>query len=112
MIKTTGAEWKAFMADEWPPGLSLDIDDEFVRVDGLRPRQDVALEEYVPDDAVILIEAGVILDDEQPDRGTSLDSFFKKWRKQRDTVVMVVYAPRDKADTVKTAIKQAGGKIR
>jgi hypothetical protein len=108
-IKTTGAEFWRFYNDDkfWPEGAWHE--DTVVKVNG-EPVEDYT-RETMPDDALVVIDGGVIFLDADGDKSVNFDGHFRKWRKAQDTVSIVVECPTALADAVKAAIKAAGGKV-
>lgn len=112
MIKTTGAEWKAFnLADAYWGEFYLD--DEAITVNG----KEIDPYDYEPsklnDADEVKIDGGYVVDQAKgSDREYSLDTFFKRWRKQQTTEYLSVEVPKDKADAVRAAIVAAGGKVK
>lgn len=111
-IKTTGAEWRAFMADDdyWPIGTWYEEETVFIDGDEAPADFDPSLEEDLPGEVAVRVEGGVVYlrDGEQ---ATSLDAFFRKWRKAQSTARFIVECPKDKLDAVKAAVEAAGGKV-
>lgn len=107
--KTTGAEWKRFYNDKtaWPEGFWHD--DEIMTLNGEEPPEDWDLGE-VADTAALSILAGVVFNAEG-DSVASLESHFKKWRKQQNTASVAVEIPKDKLDELKALVKTIGGKV-
>jgi len=111
-VKTTGAEFKRFYNDAtfWPQD-AWHEDEEF-EVDGEPISEDLAIED-VPDNATVKITGGCVLGlpDRQDGEGLSLESFFKKWRKVQNTVVLVVECDKSILDSLKEAVRAAGGRV-
>ena len=105
-VKATGAEIQAFMKSDWD---ECWMDDYVFEINGTEIGSEFEEEELNPDDNVKII-CGEIYDGEMS-RLCSLESYFKKWRKKQAESVLVVNAPNDKLEAIKTAIEQAGGKI-
>lgn len=108
-VKTTGAEYKRFYADEsiWLKGMFHE--DEIITVDGKENDQYDLVVENMADAAVVNLAEGFVTDDDGSDFG-SMESFFKKWRKSQSTVSFIVECHKDKERHVRECIKQAGGK--
>lgn len=108
-IKTTGAEfWRFYNDDEfWPDGAWHE--DTVVTVNG--ETVDDYTREIVPDDALVVIDGGVIFLAADGNKTVNFDSHFRKWRKVQDTMSIVVECPTAVIDAVKAAIKAAGGKV-
>jgi len=112
MIKTTGAEWKAFNSDDkyWA---DFYLDDEVITVND----SDVDPYDYDPsklaDTDKVAIDGGWVTDQTPgSSKEYSLATFFKTWRKQQTTEFLSVEVPKEKADAVRAAIVAAGGKVK
>jgi hypothetical protein len=107
--RTTGAEYKRFMADDtwWPAGAYHE--DESIDVDGIALDGDTNVLD-LSDTAEIVIDGGIVFDANGSDLA-GFEAFFRKWKRAQSTVTMTVEVPRDKVDAVKRAIIKAGGKI-
>ena len=116
--KTNGAEFEAFYADqEW--WRDLIHDDTVIEVDGVEYGDDIdmpsidwlgEIEEgkaVLEPDSRVRILNGVVHRDQEGSRGESLDSFFQRWRKRRNTSRLVVEVDRDRAAEAKEAIGMA-----
>lgn len=107
-VKTIGAEFKAFYADEslWPKDSWHD--DASLSVDGVEQPDGIDVDN-LSDTAVVTIEGGFVkgIDDDEP----SLETFFKRWRKQQNTTIFTVSCDKSIVDAVKAAIRAAGGKV-
>lgn len=110
-VKTTGAEFKRFYNDPafWPDGAWHE--DEEIEVDGSPISEDLAIEE-VPDNAILKLTGGVVLGlPNDDDDGVSLETHFKRWRKEQNTVSFVVECDKKDADVLKTTIRTFGGRV-
>jgi hypothetical protein len=107
-IKTTGAEWNAFMGDDeyWSGGCWYD--DAEIEVDG-QDWQETDKDE-VPATAKVVVDGGCVYLDEHGERSTSFASFFRKWRKAQTTAFLSVSCPKEREAEVRAAIEAAGGK--
>lgn len=112
MIKTTGAEWKAFMSDEVYWG-ECAVDDEVTTVNGS------PVDEYefdlmsVADADKLTVDGGWVFDQAKGSaKEWALATFFRTWRKQQTTEFLSVEVPKEKADAVRAAIVAAGGKVK
>jgi hypothetical protein len=112
MIKTTGAEWKAFNADNayWA---EFCVDDEVITVNGH------AVDEYsfdvdtLADADKVTVDGGWVADQARgSDKEFDLATFFRRWRKQQSTEFLSVEVPKEKAAAVRAAIVAAGGKVK
>ena len=111
--KTTGAELKAFYADDafWQDGAWHD--DEEIVVNGVHRTSDQDINE-IDDATQVVVANGVVLglpginDDNAP----SFENHFKKWRKLQSKVFIVVECPKDIVGAVTAAIVAAGGKVK
>lgn len=108
--KTTGAEWKRFYADPqfWPEGAWHE--DEEVTIDGRTAGDDDDLS-MLNDTAAVTVAGGIVFVQANDDDGPTLEAYFKRWRKQQNTVFLAVEVPREKAEAVRAAIANAGGKV-
>ena len=110
MIKMSGAEWNKFYKDQEIWGNGQWHDDTVITVDG------VQVEEYeeLPDAANVTISGGVvILSGIDPDENSpSMETYFRRWKKNQTTIFLTVECPREKYESVTTAIKFAGGKCK
>lgn len=106
-IKTTGAEWKAFMDEPWPEDKAYD--DETVFVDGME-FDCMTPHERIPDASAVLVEGGVVDDGDGNSR--TLAAEFRAWRKRRDTVTMVVTCSKSAEELLRDAVRAAGGSIK
>lgn len=108
--KTTGAEFKRFYNDPkcWPQDKGDTWHEDEVVLSNGEP-----IEEYddIPDNAIVSVDGGIVFGPQWDGNEPSFETFFKRWRKQQDTVTIVVDAPKDKADAIKAAIKAAGGRV-
>jgi hypothetical protein len=113
-VKTTGAEYKAYMNESDPKWWSKDayMDDELLTVDGKSTsEQDNFDSSHLSDDAIVIIEGGTYHQSYDDDNPISLESHFKRWRKAQTTVRIAVEVHKDKLEALKAAIKLAGGKV-
>lgn len=112
MIKTTGAEWKAFNADT-PYWAEFYVEDEIVTVNGSRVDEYSDYIEALADADKVTVDGGWVADqDKDSDDGYSLNTFFKRWRKQQTTEYLSVEVSKDKVEAVRAAITAAGGKVK
>lgn len=104
-VKTTGVEFKRFYSDAkyWPVGSWHE--EETVLVDDCEIEDSY---DTIPDSSKVTVDGGIVFGQvDEP----SLETHFKRWRKEQMTSVFIVEAPIDKVDAVKAAIKAAGGKL-
>jgi hypothetical protein len=112
MIKTTGAEWKAFMNDSAHWGECC-VEEEIITVNGREVDPYSFDVETVADTDNITVDGGYVTDQAKDATGEwTLPLFFNKWRKAQSTAYLAVEVPKDKADAVREAIKTAGGKVK
>lgn len=112
MIKTTGAEWKAFNADStyWA---EFYHEDEEITVNGDRVDPYSFDAETLTGPEKVIVDGGWVADQaKDSDKEYSLETFFKRWRKQQTTEYLSVEVPKEKAQAVKAAIVAAGGKVK
>lgn len=106
-VKTSGAEWKLFYADQtaWPEGAYHD--DTMVSVNGVT-NPDIDLGAVVDTDLLEVHQGQVMFPD-----GHDLDlvDHFTAWKNAQSTSFVVFQAPNDKLDAIKAAIIAAGGTI-
>lgn len=112
--KTTGAEIKRFYTDPayWPEDDGNTYhEDEYVEVDGVPLAEDASIAD-IPDAAIVKIDGGIVFSDRwEPEQAPSFDTYFKRWKKEQNTVSLVVECDKSKLDAVMEAIKAAGGKV-
>ncbi len=112
-VKTSGAEFKAFYEDDkyWPNDFGQTYhEDECLSVDG-----EVFEEDYVsiPDDAKVTICGGIVYSPKwSRESAPSFETYFKRWRTLRDTVVVVAEVNKEQVEAVKDFIKSIGGKVK
>lgn len=109
--KTTGAEFKRFYTDPnfWPQDDDNTYHaEENVSVNGVVIEGDY---ENIPDDALVTIEGGIVFGPQWSDNEPSFETYFKRWRKQQSTIVIMVEVDRSKEESLLGAIKAAGGRI-
>ena len=107
-IRTSGAEYKAFIEDDeyWRSQKIEYVDDDLVSVNG---------EEWegenpdIPDAATVKVEGGILYSEEGPLR-TSYSSFFKKWKDLSVASFVVVRIPKSKEAELTAFIASIGGK--
>ena len=109
MIKTTGAEFKAFYSDPkwWPEGVFHE--EAEIIINGEQSDDDTDLY-AISDDAKISLKNGFVTNENGDDLG-SFENFFRKWRNKQKTMIIVAKVSRDKLDDVISAIKAAGGRV-
>lgn len=109
-LKIPAAEFKRFYNDPtyWPEDNGDTYhDDVLFAIDGVET-SDMETEK-LPDNAVVTIVYGGAVFGHG--NGVGLDTYFRRWRKEQDTVYLTVAVPKDKQDAVTAAIKAAGGKV-
>ncbi len=110
MIKTTGAEFKAFYTSDWDAFLNKNgcwVSDDTVVINNDSYCGDV---ELIPDDTTVRIETGVIMDNGNNEI-CDYQAFFRKWKKAQTTTMLVVQVPNDYVPFLKDAIKNWKGKV-
>ena len=113
MIKTDGATFKRYLADEspeaWPKDTYYDEDD--ILVDGENANeQDLDLAK-IADTAVVKINYGTVLMGGDSDRMIPMSTHFKRWLKKQTTTTLLVEVAIINADSMRATIKAAGGKV-
>lgn len=112
IVKTTGADLKAFYKDEryWidHKGGALWHDDVLLKING----EDVSEPDInsIADDAVIEILSGMIMSKDDSFR-ESLDEYFTKWKFAQTHTGVVCGIPRDKLEEFKVLVAEMGGKF-
>ena len=108
-VKTTGAEFKRFYEDPvfWPEDTWHE--DTVITVDD-NECEDIEVE-AINDSSIVVIEGGVLMGPQWEHEGPSLETYFKRWRKQQTTSTFLVQCDNAKLDAIKAAIKAAGGRI-
>jgi len=114
-IKTTGAEWKRFLADEAYWG-DFCVEEEVISVNGnCLPLDHGTNPKTVQDGDAVAIHEGVVCSQEyeegHPKEMHDLAQFFRAWRKKQTHVSFTVECKRDVADFIKTAVVARGGKV-
>jgi hypothetical protein len=106
-VKTNGAEFNEFYNDPnmWLSGIFHA--DVLITVDG----KEVDEYEDLPNEAIVTITGGWISNDGGQDLGT-MEAAFKRWRSKQGLAYMVVTCKREIADSVRDAVKLAGGKVK
>lgn len=117
-IKCTGAEFKAFYNDKhyWVPHdkgtTDRDYtwhDDQLITIDGNQDdERDIDL---IPDSAVVQITGGVVFGPVVGPSEPSLESYFRRWKREQTTTTMLVSCDKSVLDTLMAAIKAAGGRV-
>jgi len=106
MLRTSGAEWKAFCAS-LPEGWWHE--DDTITVDGKPDDGEMDLDN-VPDDAVMTISGGILHLDQEGKSGKSLEQTIRFWRKRSDVTRIVVEVSKAQENDVREAVEKAGGK--
>lgn len=111
--KTTGVEYKAYIAETdpkwWPEGSYMD--DDVVLIDGAAMDCSAFDLAALPDSAAVVIECGTYYSNGIDSDPIALETHFKRWRKAQTTVRFAVEVHRDKLEALKLAIKAAGGVV-
>lgn len=110
VTKTNGAEFKRFYLDGefWPDGTWHE--DELMTVDG--EVIDGGIEaETLSDEARITIDGGCVFGPQFNENEPSLEGYFKRWKKKQTTVTFIVECDITTAESVKAAVKSAGGRV-
>jgi hypothetical protein len=109
-VKTTGAEFKRFYSDpEWWPKSRWHEGEDVLLNDQPVDEFQVNLSD-VNDADKLAISGGWVSDNDGGDYG-SFENYFRKWRKKQTSVVIQVEVPKEKAESFKSAIRAAGGKV-
>ena len=107
MIKTTGAEFRAFYTDPaiWKEGVYHEDGIFLVGGEELDFSEDL---ESVPPNVVMKIDGGVIFDG---DERLDFEKVFRKWKKARTVVVLAIEVKRADEDAMTEAVKRLGGRV-
>lgn len=105
-MKTTGAQWSAYMAS-WPDGQWFDDSDE--TFNGISP--DEWGDKPIPPDAVVEFSYGVVFANQDDREGISLTRHFRRWLKAQSVDVLLCEVPKEKADALRQAVSALGGKV-
>lgn len=111
--KTTGAELKKFYNDStfWPTPGGAWHEDETIEVDGV-PLDEADIDS-IPDTVVVKVTGGIVLG-LGPEPGgdePSFEAYFKRWRRQQNTVTFLVSCDKAFAAGIKEGIKIMGGRV-
>jgi len=107
--KTSGLEFKAFYNDSkvWKNGRWHE--DEIVFINHhLVDEFDIA---KINDSDMVLIEGGVIYEEDGATEVGGFEGQFRKWKRNQDTTTLLVRAPNAKTEAIRAAIKAAGGTL-
>lgn len=107
MIKTTAAEFTAFLRDDWWWPEESYIDGESILFNGEKIDYDKISE--LPPESVIKIDGEIRGSDNR--ELCSLGTHLKRWRASKKFKFIVVKAPFDKLEDIKSFVESAGGKI-
>ena len=104
-MKALGAEIKDFYDNHFPEGYYHDDGIEMHDGDGRWLLKD--------EEKYDLGELGVIVpnDGNYPADAASFESFFRKWKKSRTTVTMVIEVKKEKAEELKKLLEGANVKV-
>ena len=111
MIKTTGAEFKAFYADKiaWPEDAWHE--GETITVDGeVDDDYDFDIEQ-IADAAKVTIEGGIVFKDDKATDGPTMESYFRAWRKRQNTATLSVTVDKAKESQLRELLKEFGAKF-
>ncbi len=111
MIKTTGAEFKAFYSDKtaWPDGSWHE--DDGITVDGVNAYDEDMDLTKVHDSSKITIEGGIVFKNDQATDGPTMESHFRAWRKRQNTATLSVSVDKAKEAQLRELLKEFGAKI-
>lgn len=109
-LKTTGAEYEAFLHDDdfWSQQGDAWLEDTEFEVDGSLTTE--LNEKGLKPEAQIKLLSGYVFSNKS-DEPVYLATFFRRWRKARNTTYLSVAVAKDKEQLVRDAILSAGGKI-
>lgn len=103
MIKTTGAEFKAYYNDPnaWPEGYWHE--DEELTIDGVQ--YDDWDADTIKDAAQIKLNYGVVYPE-----GRSMEQHFRAWRKAQSNRIVIISVPNEKESELKAFVSSIGGR--
>lgn len=109
-VKTSGAEFKTFYEDKtiWPEHIWHE--EETIMVDGEKLDFDFDVKLMRPT-AGIAISGGIVYGPWPEEDAPSFETYFKRWRRAKNTVFFMVQCPKDKAKSIQAVIKLNEGKI-
>lgn len=113
MIKTNGAELKAFLRDDWSKWSSGNYyEDDEIEINGnlIDGRSDELDLKDVENSAQVKILSGTVYD-EDCNEICSLETQFKRWKKRQTHETLVIEIPKDRVDALKNFVKQERGKV-
>lgn len=115
-VKMTGLEWKTYYSDISLWRGTFSHEDETLIVNGTEYNGDYYA---VSNFDIVELSGGRIykaldttMEPTYEYLPISMETHFKRWRSERNFVILAVKVSRDKLSTVKLAIKEAGGKIK
>ena len=110
-VKCTGSEWNAFYHDSefWPEDAWWD--DGEITVSGVLIDEDYSVDDIIYLD-VVRMSGGIVYLRKGDEDGPSLESHFKRWRKQQSMTTLLVEVSKEQADMLRALIRQVGGKVR
>lgn len=111
MIKTTGAQFKAFYSDEnfWPEGAYYEY--ETVVVDGKVNGEDISIDyEDIADEAVVKVIGGAVFSEDGSDIAT-FKKFFNDWLKKQESEIILVQVSKAELENLKSYLKTIKAKI-
>jgi hypothetical protein len=106
-VKTTGAEFKAWLASDW--GADAWWDDYVLIIDGAEV--DDYDEEKLADDAKIVIDSGVVYLDDTGEKSKSATAHFNAWKKSQTHTIVMVTLPKNELDEFKKLVESMGFKV-
>lgn len=108
-VKTTGAELMRFYNDDtfWPKDAYHE--DAIITVNGVEQPDGVG---EVKDTDEITIAGGYVMDLNDGKREPSLESFFKRWKKQQSIGTFLVECELENIEAVKAAVRAAGARVK
>lgn len=110
MIKTTGAEYKAFYYSNWNLFFSEKecyLYKEKITVDGF---DFFGYEKNIKDTSKVVINSGVVLDEDNKEV-IGFEKFFRKWKKAQTTTIFTVQIPKNEVDRFTHQVTLCKGKI-
>ena len=114
MAKTDGKTFKEFWNEEWPAyindGIEMEVyvEDEEISVNGVPIDNDFNNDEILDSD-IIGIKDGIVYGVAPPEREPSVESYFKKWLKKKNTSKILIECDKKNEDSVKKELKNIKG---
>jgi hypothetical protein len=110
--ESNGAEFKRFYSDPTYWKTWTWHEDAEILIDGKDLDEHDIPMTAINDSDIVEITGGIVFVEEGDKCGPSVESYFRKWKKEQRTAIMVIECPIGKASEVADAVRAAGGKVR